>query len=89
MASEFHPLSADETAKLTSQVRSCDDWSNVQVAEGFDTDSLRGDEKTKDAGFKAVRGIFEENSFVSQIEEDIITKTELAEELISRLGKLR
>jgi len=41
MASEFRPLSADEIAKLTSQGCSCDDWSNVQVAEGFDAGRVK------------------------------------------------
>jgi len=41
MASEFRPLSADEIAQLTGQGCSCDDWSNVQVAEGFDTVKIK------------------------------------------------
>jgi len=41
MASEVRPLSADEIAKLTSQGCSCDDWSNVQVAEGFDAGRVK------------------------------------------------
>src|SRR4030042_6289692 len=32
---EFHPLSTDQITQLTSQECSCDDWSKVQVAEGF------------------------------------------------------
>jgi len=41
MASEFRALSADEIAQLTGQGCSCDDWSNVQVAEGFDTVKIK------------------------------------------------
>ena len=33
----FRPLSAEQIDQLTSQGCSCDDWSNVQVADGFDT----------------------------------------------------
>ncbi len=41
MASEFRALSADEIAQLTGQGCSCDDWSNVQVAEGFDAGKIK------------------------------------------------
>ncbi len=41
MASEFRPLSAEEITKLTSQGCSCADWSNVQVAEGFDPSKVK------------------------------------------------
>ena len=41
MVSEFRALSAEEIAKLTSQGCSCDDWSNVQVAEGFDAGKVK------------------------------------------------
>ena len=50
---------------------------------------LDGDEKIKDADFEAVRGTFEQNSFVAEIERQIVTKTKLADELTKRLGKLR
>jgi hypothetical protein len=53
----------------------------VRTGYGFD-----GDEKIKDADFEAVRGTFEENSFVAEIEKQISTKTKLADELIKRLG---
>ncbi len=36
-----------------------------------------------------VRGTFEGNSFVSEIEEHITKKTTLGDELISRMEKLR
>ena len=32
----FRPLSTEEITQLTGQGCSCADWSNVQVAEGFD-----------------------------------------------------
>lgn len=41
MASEFRALSAEEITQLTSQGCSCDDWSNVQVAEGFDAGTVK------------------------------------------------
>ena len=50
---------------------------------------LDGGAETKQADFEAVRGTFEENSFVCEIEKHIITKTKLAEELIGRMEKLR
>ena len=53
---------------------------------GFGID---GDEQTKHSDFAAVRGKFKEDSFVSEIEEHISRKTELANELIGRMEKLR
>jgi len=47
-----------------------------------------GDEEIKDADFEAVRGTFEENSFVSEIEQDTISKTALGDELIGKMEKL-
>ena len=41
MVSDFRALSADEITQLTSQGCSCDDWSNVQVAEGFDAGRVK------------------------------------------------
>ena len=49
---------------------------------------LDGNEQTKQADFAAVRGTFEKDSFVSEIENHIKTKTELADELISKLKKI-
>jgi len=56
----------------------------VRIGYGLD-----GDEKIKDADFEAVRGTFEKNSFVSEIEQHIISKTALGNELISRIERLR
>lgn len=50
---------------------------------------LDGDEQTKHGDFAAVRGTFEKDSFVSEIEKHIFDKTELANELISRMERLR
>jgi len=36
MESRFRPLSSDEISRLTSQGCRCDDWSKVEVADGFD-----------------------------------------------------
>jgi hypothetical protein len=48
---------------------------------------LDGDQETKKLDFAAVRGVFEENSFVKEIEQHIKNKTQLGDELISRLEK--
>ncbi|MEE9370581.1 MAG: DUF4954 family protein, partial [Sedimentisphaerales bacterium] len=56
----------------------------AQIGYGLD-----GDEKTKHADFAAVRGKFEGNSFVCEIEKHIIKKTALCDELIGRMEKLR
>jgi NDP-sugar pyrophosphorylase family protein len=55
----------------------------AQIGYGLD-----GDEETKHADFSQVRGTFEENSFVSEIEKHITAKTKLCEELIGRMSKL-
>lgn len=55
----------------------------AQTGYGID-----GDEETKQRDFAGVRGTFEGNSFVCDIKKHIETKSELAEELISRMEKL-
>jgi len=55
----------------------------AQIGFGLD-----GDEKTKLQDFAAVRGSFEQDSFVSEIEKHISSKTELAKELLNRMEKL-
>ena len=50
---------------------------------------LDGDEQTKRLDFAAVRGIFEENSFVTEIQQHIKNKTELGNELINRIKKIK
>ncbi len=55
----------------------------AQIGYGLD-----GEEETKHSDFEAVRGAFEENSFVAEIEKHIISKTALGDELISRMEKL-
>jgi hypothetical protein len=49
---------------------------------------LDGDEETKRVDFAAVRGTFEKDRFIFEIEKHIKNKTELAEDLINRLKKL-
>jgi len=56
----------------------------AQIGFGID-----GDVETKHSDFAAVRGAFEENSFVLEIEKHIASKTALGDELISRVEKLR
>jgi NDP-sugar pyrophosphorylase family protein len=55
----------------------------AQIGFGFD-----GEEETKHSDFEQVRGTFEENSFVSEIEKHITSKTALGDALISRIQKL-
>ncbi len=55
----------------------------AQIGYGLD-----GKKDIKQADFQQVRGTFEENSFVLEIEKHIITKTALGDELISRMKKL-
>ena len=56
----------------------------AQIGYGLD-----GDEETKHSDFTAVRGVLEEDSFVSEIEHHITSKTALGNELISRMENLR
>ena len=56
----------------------------AQIGYGID-----GDEQTKHSDFAQVRGIFEKDSFVSEIEKHITEKTKLGDELICRMEKLR
>ncbi len=55
----------------------------AQIGYGID-----GDERTKHSDFAQVRGVFEKDSFVSEIEKHIAKKTKLGDELISRMEKL-
>ncbi|MBN1361037.1 MAG: DUF4954 family protein [Sedimentisphaerales bacterium] len=56
----------------------------AQIGFGLD-----GGEETKHRDFEAVRGSFETNGFVAEIDKHIATKTALAEELISRIQPLQ
>ena len=56
----------------------------AQTGYGID-----GDEQTKHGDFAQVRGVFEKDGFVSEIEKHIAGKTRLCDELISRMEKLR
>ncbi len=56
----------------------------AQIGFGID-----GDEKTRSEDFAAVRGTFEENSFVKEIEKHIISKQSLGDELINRIKNLQ
>ncbi|MHC4532144.1 MAG: DUF6819 domain-containing protein, partial [Planctomycetota bacterium] len=55
----------------------------AQIGFGID-----GDEEAVRGDFEHVRGTFEENSFVCEIEKHIKVKSELGEELISRIKNL-
>ena len=50
---------------------------------------LDGSQETKQADFGQVRGTFEENSFVLEIEKHIARKTALGDELVGRMEELR
>jgi hypothetical protein len=50
---------------------------------------LDGSQETKQADFEQVRGTFDENDFVLEIEKHIDRKTALGDELIGRMEKLR
>jgi hypothetical protein len=52
---------------------------------GFGVD---GDEASRKADFEQVRGTFDKNSFVHEIEEHITRKTALGDELIAALQKI-
>ena len=56
----------------------------AQIGYGLD-----GEEQTRHSDFDSVRGTFEEDSFVSEIEKHIFSKTELGDELISRMEEFR
>ncbi len=53
---------------------------------GFGVD---GDDQIKHLDFAAVRGTFQDNKFVCEIQEHITSKTTLCDELISRMERLR
>lgn len=55
----------------------------AQIGYGID-----GDEEVKRLDFESVRGKFEENDFVKEVQRHIEAKKALGEELISRLEKL-
>lgn len=90
-------ITADEIIKLTEDWKSAvlkldemlyDDAGKEfsgSVQTGFGVD---GDEDVKIADFEAVRGRFEDNSFVMEIEKHMNAKSELGDELIGRLKKL-
>ena len=50
---------------------------------GFGVD---GDEQTRDADFAAIRGTYEDNSFVQSIRQETIEVNERAKTLISKLA---
>ncbi|UCE47155.1 MAG: DUF4954 family protein, partial [Phycisphaerales bacterium] len=56
----------------------------AQIGYGLD-----GDRQTRQADFERVRGTFEENDFVREIERHMAAKTALGDEVIGRMEKLR
>ena len=59
---------------------------SLRSQTGFGID---GDRTTREEDFLAVRGVFDENSFVKDIDEHIRTKSQLADDLIARMKKLQ
>lgn len=55
----------------------------AQIGFGLD-----GDSETKQRDFAAVRGTFEADGFVTQIEKHIAAKSKLADELLARIEPL-
>lgn len=47
---------------------------------------LDGDQQVKETDFRAVRGSYEGNSFVSGIENDTVKKTEIADDLVAKIA---
>lgn len=58
----------------------------VTAQTGF---GLDGDDETRHSDFAAVRGTFEADGFVAEIRKHIAVKTELGNELLSRIEPLR
>ncbi|MHC4568313.1 MAG: DUF6819 domain-containing protein, partial [Planctomycetota bacterium] len=56
----------------------------AQIGYGLD-----GDYDARRGDFERVRGTFEENDFVQEIEKHVVSKTALGDELIGRMEKLR
>ena len=56
----------------------------AQIGYGLD-----GRHETKQDDFEQVRGTFEENDFVLEIEKHIAAKSALADDLIGRMEQLR
>ena len=91
-------ITADDVLDLTTRwkdaVLELDNWlyadakkeyaATAQIGFGLD-----GDKETKRHDFEAVRGTFEADDFVAEIEKHIAAKTELAKDLIRRIERLR
>ncbi|NOR66947.1 MAG: DUF4954 family protein, partial [Woeseiaceae bacterium] len=56
----------------------------AQIGYGLD-----GNQQTRRADFEQVRGTFDKNSFVLEIDKHVVSKTALGDELIGRMEKLR
>ena len=55
----------------------------AQIGYGLD-----GGQKERQSDFEAVRGKFEKNVLVREIEQHIVNKTRLGDELITRIKKI-
>jgi hypothetical protein len=91
-------MSADDIIDLTNRWKQAvveldrklrDDAKKEFAATAQTGYGIDGSLETKHADFGRVRGKFEENSFVLEIEKHIDRKTALGDELIARMEKLR
>jgi len=91
-------ITADDIIELTKKwkqaVVELDNMLYADARKEFTTTAqtgygLDGSQGTKQADFEQVRGTFEENSFVLEIEKHIVRKTALGDELVGRMEELR
>ena len=98
LGKDITSITADDVLDLTTRwkeaVLELDNWlyadakkeyaATAQIGFGLD-----GDAATKQDDFEAVRGSFEGDAFVAEIEKHVAAKTELAKDLIRRIERLR
>lgn len=78
-----------QTAMITLDRMLCEDTRKEFEAVAQTGFGIDGPEGAVDADFSQVRGTFETNSFVADIEKHTAAKTALGEELLSRLNELK
>ncbi|HUV40757.1 MAG TPA: DUF4954 family protein [Sedimentisphaerales bacterium] len=93
----FKTVTADDIAELTTRWKDAvlrldrmlyDDARKEFAATAQIGYGLDGDEDVKRSDFEHVRGTFEQNSFVIEIQEHMAAKTKLADEVIGRLKNI-
>ena len=48
---------------------------------------LNGDQQAKESDFRAVRGSYEDSSFIAGVENDTVEKTKIADSLVAEIAK--